>query len=144
MLRPLMECSDHTLANYGMLRPAILLFLFLRPKFAPAMLRPLAGASAPSFRFCLDLGHCVPVYFLLNISGSWKAISLRYSTFVALHRFCRKARKSVFAMCIWRLSSIFDLGLCVFDRPIRIQHFTPCARAVHRQALGTRLKEVPH
>ena len=42
-------------------------------------------------------------------------------------------------MCIWRLSSIFDLGLCVFDRPIRIQHFTPCARAVDRQALGTRL-----
>ena len=63
----------------------------------------------------------------------------RYSTFVALHRFCRKARKSVFAMCIWRLSSIFDLGLCVFDRPIRIQHFTPCARAVDKQALGTRL-----
>ena len=59
--------------------------------------------------------------------------------FVALDRFCRKARKSVFAMCIWRLSSIFDLRLCVFDRPIRIQHFTLCARAVDRQALGTRL-----
>ena len=29
---------------------------------------------------------------------------------------------------IWRLSSIFDLGLCVFDWPIRIQHFMPCAR----------------
>ena len=42
-------------------------------------------------------------------------------------------------MCIWWLSSIVDLGLCVFDRPIRIQHFTPCARAVDRQALGTRL-----
>ena len=59
--------------------------------------------------------------------------------FLALHRVCRKARKSVFAMFIWRLSSIFDLGLCVFDRPIRIQHFTPCARVVDRQALGTRL-----
>ena len=140
MLRPLMECSGHTLANYGMLRPAILWFFF----YGQNLLRPLARASAPSFRFCLDLGHCVPVYFLLSISGSWKAISLRYSTFVALHRFCRKARKSVFAMCIWRLSSIFDLGLCVFDRPIRIQHFTPCARAVHREALGRRLKDVPH
>ena len=30
-----------------------------------------------------------------------------------LPEYCRKARKLVFAVFIWRLSSIFDLGLCV-------------------------------
>ena len=59
--------------------------------------------------------------------------------FVVLHIVCRKARTLVFAMCTWQLSSIFDLGLCGFDRPIRIQHFTPCARVVDKQSLGTRL-----
>ena len=81
-------------------------------------------------------------FFVILVKHQWfleRNFAGENSTFVALHRVCRKARKSVFAMFIWRLSSIFDPGLCVFDGPVRIQHFTPCARVVDRQALGTRL-----
>ena len=43
-----------------------------------------------------------------NFANNWNI-----KRHLLLPKYCRKARKLVFAVFIWRLSSIFDLGLCI-------------------------------
>ena len=78
------------------------------------------------------------MYFLLSISGSWKAISLEKIFGVGC--FAQILSKVGLPNVYLAAFEYFELGLCVFDRKIRIQHFTPFARAVDKRALGTRLR----
>ena len=82
-------------------------------------------------RFWLYLGHicsCVQctsceasVLIVLGKQFPWRMIIRRLL-------FCRKARNFVFAMFIWRLSVIFDLGLCVLIGQSELSTLCPVPR----------------
>ena len=62
--------------------------------------------------FWLYMGHFVPVHFFEASVALGKQFRWRIRRLL-LSRVLSKDSKVVFAMFIWRLSSIFDLGLCV-------------------------------
>ena len=77
---------------------------------------------------------CVPLV-KHQCGGSWKAISLIIRRLL-LQEYCRKARKLAFPMFIWRLSSIFDLGLCVLIGHSELSTLRPVPGLLIKRQLG--------